>query len=126
MKIALASDDGVSVDAVFEDATSFVFFEVGTDASRELGRVDLGAVLASHPGTDDEDEGRVHAKIAALGGATLMFVLSIADAANTLVLRARSYPVMLDEPETFEQVVARVRTMLENPPPWLRKLVEAG
>lgn len=126
MKIALASDDGVSVDAVFEDVTSFVFFEVGTDASRELGRVDLGAVLAGHPGTDDEDEGRVHAKIAALAGATLMFVLSIGDAANTLVLRARSYPVMLDEPETFEQVVARVRTMLEKPPPWLRKLVEAG
>ena len=126
MKIALASDDGLSVDAVFDDAKSFVFYEVGRDASAELGRVDLDALLAGRAGSDDEDEGRVHAKIAALGGATLMFVLSIADAANTLVLRARIYPVMLEEAETFDQVVARVRTMLENPPPWLRKLVEAG
>ena len=123
MKIALASDDGASVDAVFEDAKSFVFFDVTKQDCRRLGAVQLGPVLDGLGASDEEDEGRVHAKIAALDDATLVFVLSIADAANTLVLRARRYPVMLEEPESFERVAERVRAMLDHPPPWLRKLM---
>jgi len=126
VKIALASDDGASVDAVFDDARFFFLFEVGLDHFQPLGRVDVQALLADRPPRDEEDEGRVHAKLKALDGAALMFLLAIADAANSLALRARCYPVMLEDPEPFPVVVARVQAMLGNPPPWLRKRIGTG
>jgi nitrogen fixation protein NifX len=122
LRIAMATEDGKSLDAHFGSARKFAFYEVTAHASRLVGVAEFDEVSnesGSHA-TDDYD--RIGPKVAALAGCSLLFVLAIGGPAAARVVGAKIHPVKLPGRESIESVVGRVQKMLSGtPPPWLRK-----
>lgn len=119
LRVAIASRDGKSMNAHFGVAPRFMVYEVTATRSRFVE-------LVSFDETFDEDGVQqgdpIATRIAALRGCSVVFVLAIGATATAKVLKARIYPVKLEEPESLQRVIRRVQEQLAGtPPPWLRR-----
>ncbi|MDA8230226.1 MAG: nitrogen fixation protein NifX [Magnetospirillum sp.] len=124
MRVAFATQDLHRVDAHFASARNFILFDVQEDCHTLVEAVQFDAVSDENGVHADEGEDRLGAKIAALAGVSLLFVLAIGGPAAARVVRARVHPVKLSQPEPIVQVIGRVQQMMKGtPPPWLRKLM---
>jgi nitrogen fixation protein NifX len=120
LRVAIASQDGVSMNAHFGSARHFLVYEVTRTSSRLLERISFETVTGESG--EHREDAPLGAKIAAIGGCNLLFVLAIGGAAASKVVQARIHPVKLAEPEPVEQVISKVQAlMIGTPPPWLRK-----
>lgn len=127
LKIAFATQDMHHVDAHFGSARSLMIYEVGTDNHRFIEAVQFDAVSDESGEHAAEGIDRIGAKVAAINGCAMLFVLAIGGIAAARVVNARVYPVKVPAPEAIPDVIARVQTMLRgSPPPWLRKLMNQG
>lgn len=127
MRIAVATQDRQRVDAHFNGARTFMFYDVGPEGHTFLEAIQFDDV-SDESGVHREDgEDRLTIKINALEGASLLFCRAIGGPAAARVVRARVHPIKLPTDEAISDVIARISTMLKgNPPPWLRKAMRDG
>jgi nitrogen fixation protein NifX len=120
VRVAIASRDGKALDAHFGFAERLLVYEVTRRAHRLTQVVTCAPEDAAPEPFESED--RISAKVAALAGCHLLFVLAIGPPAAAKVIRANIYPIKVDAPEGIPHVISRVQTMIRgNPPAWLRK-----
>jgi nitrogen fixation protein NifX len=125
LKIAFATQDMRRVDAHFGSARVIMIYEVGPGGHRFIEAVEFEDVC-SEDGDHGESEDRIGAKVEALNGCAMLFVLAIGGGAAARVVNSRVYPVKVPVPESIADVILRIQTMLRgSPPPWLRKLMAA-
>lgn len=126
MRIAVATQDQKTVNAHFNGARTFMFYDVGPEGHTFLEAVQFDNV-SDQSGNHEEGEDRLGTKIAALEGASLLFCRAIGGPAAARVVRAKVHPIKLPADEPITEVINRVSTMLKgNPPPWLRKAMRDG
>ncbi len=126
LRVAIATQDGKSMNAHFGSARRFAVYEVTPEESRLLEVVAFDDT-SDESGAHDAEADRIGPKIAALAGCNLLFVLAIGGPAAAKVVKARIHPIKLAEPEAIDQVISKVRSMMTGtPPPWLRKAMAAS
>lgn len=122
LRVAIATQDGKTMNAHFGSARRFVVYEVGPARSRLVEAVVFDGV-SDESGTHRGDD-RIGAKIDALRGCQLLFVLAIGGPAAAKVVSARIHPIKLATPEPIDDVIAKVQALMTGtPPPWLRRVL---
>jgi len=126
LRVAIATQDGKSMNAHFGSARRFAVYDV-TPAEHNLVEVVSFGDTSDESGDHNAEADRIGPKVAALAGCNLLFVLAIGAPVAARVVKARIHPIKLSEPEPIEQVIDKVRSMMtSNPPPWLRKALAAS
>lgn len=126
LRVAIATQDGKSMNAHFGSARRFAVYEVTPHEGRFVEVVAFDDT-SDESGAHDAEADRIGPKVAALAGCNLLFVLAIGGPAAAKVVNAGIHPVKLAEPESIDQVIAKVRSMMTgNPPPWLRKALASS
>lgn len=127
LRVAIATKDMKGLNAHFGSAKTFAVYDVTADTRRFVEAVsfdDISDESGSHRSDGDD---RIGPKVEALAGCHLLFVLAIGGPAAAKVVSARIHPLKLPNPEPIDGVLARVQSMLAgSPPPWLRKVLNAG
>jgi nitrogen fixation protein NifX len=126
MKVAFATQDLHTLDAHFGGARNLAIYDVTPEGYRLLEAVRF-AEASNQDGVHAEDgHDRLSARVEALEGCTLLFVLAIGGPAAAKVVSHKVHPVKLPRPEPISAILERVRTMLNGtPPPWLRKAMRS-
>jgi nitrogen fixation protein NifX len=125
LRVAIATQDGKTMNAHFGSARKFVVYEVTPTRSRFLEVASFDDV-SDESGKHREDD-RLGAKIAAIRGCNLLYVQAIGAAAAAKVVSARIHPVKLAEPEPVEDVIRKTQElMVGTPPPWLRRALASS
>ncbi len=124
MKVAIATHDMKSLNAHFGSAGKFAIYDVSREGHRFVEAIAFDSVSGEDGRHADDGDDRIGPKVEALKGVALLFVLAIGGPAAARVIAARINPIKRPGPESIEDVLERVRTMLNGtPPPWLRKLL---
>jgi nitrogen fixation protein NifX len=122
--VAFATQDLHQVDAHFGSARKLAIYEIGPDDYRFVEAMEFDSVSEETGEHADDGDDRLGAKIEALKGCAMLFVLAIGGAAAARVVNSRIHPVKVPRPEAITDVIDRIQTMLRGtPPPWMRKLV---
>jgi nitrogen fixation protein NifX len=125
LRVAIATQDGKTMNAHFGSAQKFMVYEVAPTHSRFLEVISFDDV-SDESGKHREDD-RLGSKIAAIRGCNLLYVLAIGAAAASKVVSARIHPVKLAEPEPGEDVIRKTQElMVGTPPPWLRRALASS
>lgn len=125
LRVAIASQDGKTMNAHFGSAKRFLVFEVSPTRSRFLETASFDSV-SDESGTHREDN-PLAAKIDAIRGCNLLFVQAIGAAAAAKVVSARIHPVKLVDPEPIDRVITKVQQLMNGtPPPWLRRALASS
>jgi nitrogen fixation protein NifX len=126
MKVAIATQDLKTVDAHFAGARTIVIYEVSTEGSRMLEAIRFDQISGEDGVHDDQDD-RIGPRLDAIRGCQLLFVRAIGGPAAARVVNARVHPIKVTSDEPIGDVLGRCQAMLKgNPPPWLRKVLQAG
>ncbi|MEI6559925.1 MAG: nitrogen fixation protein NifX [Rhodospirillaceae bacterium] len=127
MKIAIATQDLKTVDAHFAGARTLAIYEVTTEGSRMLEAIRFESTSNEDGHHVEDADDRIGPRLAAIAGCQLLFVRAIGGPAAARVVNARIHPIKVTIDEPIGEVLARCQTMLKgNPPPWLRKVLQAG
>ncbi len=122
VRVAVATDDGKALNAHFGFARRLMVYEV-TARSHRL----VQAITFVSSDDDPQDGERIAAKVAALAGCHLVYVLAIGPRAAAKVIEADIFPIKLGAPEPIPSVLARVQAMLtDRPPAWLKRVLDNG
>ncbi|WP_081581789.1 nitrogen fixation protein NifX [Pararhodospirillum photometricum] len=126
MKVALATHDMTHVNAHFNGARTLAIYEVTPDSYSFVEAIQFSEISKEDGRHAEDGEDRIKAKVEALKGVALLFVKAIGGPAAARVVQARIHPMKVAEDEPIPEVLERVRRMLGgNPPPWLRKILQA-
>ena len=126
LRVAIATQDLRSLNAHFGSARRFAVYDVMPAEARFVEAVSFGDVSDETGAHVDDGTDRIGAKVAALTGCHLLFVLAIGGPAAAKVVGAHIHPVKLPTAEPIDAILARVQAMMTgNPPPWLRKVMGA-
>jgi nitrogen fixation protein NifX len=124
LRVAIATQDLRTLNAHFGSARRFAVYDVTPGEARFVEAVSFGDVTNEGGAHTDDGTDRIGAKVAALAGCHLLFVLAIGGPAAAKVVGAHIHPVKLPAPEPIDAILARVQAMMVgNPPPWLRKVM---
>ena len=127
MKVAFATQDLHTLDAHFGGARNLAIYDVSPEGYRFLEAVRFDEASNQDGVHADEGHDRLTARIDALDGCALLFVLAIGGPAAARVVGNRIHPVKLPRAEPIGDILERVRTMLNGtPPPWLRKALKGA
>jgi nitrogen fixation protein NifX len=126
MKVAFATQDLHTLDAHFGGTRNLAIYDVTPEGYRFLEAVRFQEA-SNQDGVHAEDgHDRLSARVDALEGCALLFVLAIGGPAAAKVVSRRVHPVKLGRPEPIFDILERLRTMLNGtPPPWLRKAMRS-
>lgn len=117
MKIAFASQDKLNVDAHFGWARYIVVYEVTPRGHALVDIFEFGGKL-----DEDGDEDKLAPKLAVIGDCAILYVAAIGGSAAARVVALKIHPIKVAQPEPIEQILVKLRGVLEGtPPPWLRK-----
>lgn len=123
VRVAFATQDLHTLDAHFAGARNLAIYEVAPAGWRFLEAVRFDDA-SGEDGVHESPDDRVGARLEALAGCALLFVLAIGGPAAARVVGLRIHPVKVPKPEPITDILDRVQTMLAgNPPPWLRKVL---
>lgn len=126
LRVAIATQDLRTLNAHFGSARRFAVYDVTPAEARFVEAVSFGEISDESGAHADDGTDRIGAKVAALAGCHLLFVLAIGGPAAAKVVGAHIHPVKLPAPESIDAILVRVQTMMiGNPPPWLRKVMGA-
>jgi nitrogen fixation protein NifX len=115
------------LDAHFGGARNLATYDVSPEGYRCLEAVRYDEVSNQDGVHADEGHDRLTARVEALQGCALLFVLAIGGPAAARVVGNKIHPVKLPRPEPIGDILERVRTMLNGtPPPWLRKALKSA
>ncbi len=122
MKVAFATQDLHMLDAHFAGARNFAVYDVSPEGYRFLEAVRFDIASNQDGSNDHEGHDRLEARISAIDGCALLFVIAIGGPAAARVVTHRIHPVKVPRPEPITDILERLKTMLNgSPPPWLRK-----
>lgn len=125
LRVAIATQDGKSMNAHFGSARRFVIFEVTKATSRFVETVSFDAVTGESG--EHREDAPLRVKVDAIRGCNLLFVLAIGASAASQVISASIHPVKLAEAEPVEQVIVKVQALMNGtPPPWLRRALASS
>jgi nitrogen fixation protein NifX len=117
MKVAFATKDGENINDHFGWAKQFAIYDISKEG------YSLSAIVRAEEDKDEED-GKIAAKIAAIGDASILYCEAIGPSAAAKVVKARIHPIKIAEPTTIRQACERLVAMLgKNPPPWIRRII---
>jgi len=124
LKVALATQDGRSMNAHFGSAKRFVVFDVSGGEKRFVETISFEDVSDESGAHTVEGDDRNGAKIRALSGVDLLFVQAIGGPVAARVIQARIHPIKLSNAESIDAVLDKVQNMIDGEqPPWLRKIL---
>ncbi|HEY0283022.1 MAG TPA: NifB/NifX family molybdenum-iron cluster-binding protein [Rhizomicrobium sp.] len=144
LRIAVASDSLIHLDANFAAAKQMVFYDVARGASEFVDVVHFRRGAGKGPGggagpangccmTDDmQDDGGAGRdptteRIEALKGCSVLFTLGISEVAAVRVHNMRIFPVASERARTIDDVIANLQRMMNGAPPlWLRRVMRDG
>ncbi|MEF2965423.1 nitrogen fixation protein NifX [Paenibacillus sp. M1] len=120
MKVAFASDDGLTVNAHFGQSTQFVIYNVTKDGVAEFLEI---RYIAPDRGGGDE-HGKIEARIAAIEDCSLVFLMQIGASAAARVTRKKLMPVKVTMGSSIQGQLERLQEILRGKPPmWLAKIL---
>ncbi|WP_331375761.1 nitrogen fixation protein NifX [Sinorhizobium chiapasense] len=128
LRVAIATQDMKSLNAHFGSAKRFAVYDVTSDDWNFVEAVAFEDVSDESGKHRIDGDDRITPKVEALKGCHLLFCLAIGGPSAAKVISAKIHPIKVPQPQSIEDVLSRIRTMLRTaPPPWLRKvLTEAG
>jgi len=115
LRVAVASNTGGNLDGHFGSAPRFLIYQVGKTA---LKLVDIRPTLIA-----DEAEDKNVARSELINDCQIVYVQSIGGPAAAKVVRAGLHPVKIPTPAPALDVLARLQSVLDAPPPWLAKIM---
>ncbi len=119
MKIAFATQDNIHVNAHFGSAKKFDIYEVSSEGYTFLDTVEFGGNL-----NQDGNEDKLVPKINAAADCKIIYVAAIGQSAASRLLQNKITPQKINDPERkITDVIDDLIKMLDNPPPWLRKIL---
>jgi nitrogen fixation protein NifX len=116
MRVAIATTDGLTVDAHFGWTPALLVYEVEAGGAREVARHAFAAAV------EDGDHGKLSPRLKAVEGCTLLFAAAVGAGAvaQLAALRVRTAPGKPGEP--IDALLVRLSRLLAGtPPPWLQK-----
>jgi len=123
LRVAIATNDLVHLDAHFGSARKFAIFEVWKTGNRFVAAHEFGDVTAQKGKHDDQDD-KITPKVEALDGCALLFALAIGGPSAAKVVKAGIHPIKRKSPEPISDLLDQVQEMLNGtPPPFLRKIL---
>jgi nitrogen fixation protein NifX len=119
IRVAVASNQGESLDGHFGSCLRFLVYQVGPESSALVAvRSALEAELA-------EDRNAFRAEL--IKDCQVLYVISIGGPAAAKVVRSGIYPIKKIEGGSAAEVIAELQQVLRGaPPPWLAKLLGAA
>lgn len=124
LRVAVATQDGRSMNAHFGSAKRFMIYEVTPRRSRLVTAASFEEVSDESGDHKAEGQDRIAAKIGALAGCQLLFVLAIGGPVAAKVIGAGIHPIKLSTSEPIESVLDKVQEMLVgDAPPWMRRVL---
>lgn len=119
MRVAFTSTDGEWVDEHFGMARNFHVWEVGAEEAKFLAEVSV-------PVGGDDEEDKIAARAEAIAGCAIVYTLQIGGPAAAKLVARRIHPMKTATEVAIAEVVGRLQEVLRgNPPPWLRKAMNA-
>ena len=115
LRVAVASNSGDQLDGHFGSAPRFLVYQVGKAA---IKLVDVRPTLIA-----DEAEDKNVARSEMINDCQIVYVQSIGGPAAAKVVRAGLHPVKIPTPAPSLEVLARLQSVLDAPPPWLAKIM---
>jgi len=117
MKVAFATQDLKRVDAHFGWAKNISIYEISPNGYSFIETVQFEGDLQ-----EDGNEDKLLPKLEAIKDCALLYVSAIGGSAAARVVAHKIHPVKVAEPEAIEDVLERLKDVLnDTPPPWLRK-----
>jgi len=117
MKVAFSTQDLKRVDAHFGWAKNISIYELTQKDWTFIETVKFDGDLK-----EDGDEDKLAPKLEAIKDCALLYVAAIGGSAAARVVAHKIHPIKVSEPEVIEEVLAKLRDVLNGtPPPFLRK-----
>lgn len=117
MKVAFSTQDLKRVDAHFGWAKNISIYELTQKDWTFIETVQFDGDLK-----EDGDEDKLAPKLEAIKDCALLYVAAIGGSAAARVVAHKIHPIKVSEPEVIEEVLAKLRDVLNGtPPPFLRK-----
>lgn len=117
MKVAFSTQDLKRVDAHFGWAKNISIYELTQKNWTFIETVQFDGDLK-----EDGDEDKLAPKLEAIKDCALLYVAAIGGSAAARVVAHKIHPIKVSEPEVIEEVLAKLRDVLNGtPPPFLRK-----
>ena len=122
MKVAFCTQDMQHVDAHFGWAKNIVVYEVSKAGYAMVETMQFGGSMF-----EDGNEDKLLPKLEALADVAIVYLSAIGASAAARVVAKKIHPVKVDATESITALLDRlVETINGNPPPWLRKALNAG
>lgn len=113
VRVACASNGTEVLDGHFGSCERFLVYQVSPES---VSLLEPRATAAA-----DEAEDRNVARSQLIADCQVVFVQSIGGPAAAKVVRAGVHPVKVPKPTPIAELVAKLQTALNSPPPWLAK-----
>ena len=151
LKVALATNDLITVDAPFISARQIVFYGVTGKDTQFLGLhqfkgskpkdalKDPGAPATANDQAAGAKKGRccgavesayggsIEARVGVLAGCSVLFTLGLSDPQAVRVNDLGVFPVKMEHPREIDEVLQRLQLLINsNPPMWLVKALKEG
>ncbi len=128
MKVAFATNDGVSVDEHFGRAGTFAIYELGTEGYTfvEMRRFSDGIDerIVETRGMGRVHDERVEGKVEKLADCKIVYLTEIGGPSAARLVRRGMMPVKVKEVVSIEESLRRLlETIQKSPPPWLKKAI---
>jgi nitrogen fixation protein NifX len=124
VRVALATQDGRTMNAHFGSAKRFVVYDVSASGVRLVETISFEAVSDESGEHTKEGDDKNGMKIKALSGTELLVVQAIGGPVAARVIKAQIHPIKFSNPEPVDQIIGKVQDMLRgDTPPWLRKIL---
>lgn len=115
MRVAFATEDGVTVNEHFGRAFRFDIYDIRPESVQVLEQREIGLEAAGD---------RIDERVALIRDCRMLFINEIGAAAAARVTNARVHPVKVPAGKPMAELVAELqKTLAHSPPPWLRRLL---
>lgn len=119
MKVAFATKDNIHVNAHFGSAKKVDVYDVSSEGHSFLNTIEFTGNLKQ-----DGNEDKLIPKINALADCQIVYVSAIGGSAASRLLKNKITPLKVEtQDEEIVNVLDTLVKTLDNPPPWLRKVL---
>ncbi|MDR0701166.1 MAG: hypothetical protein LBF61_01945 [Azoarcus sp.] len=140
VKIALTSNDLITVDANFQAARQVVFYDVTEKSAEFLDCMQFKGGSRARKGTgggkganggfcwmeelgEESEDGTdpLTARVKALEGCGILFTRGLSDPAAVRIHANKVFPVKMERRREIDEVILSLQGMMARPPLWLKK-----
>ena len=140
LRIAMFTNNLISVDANFAVAKQVALYDVTADGHEFVDVVPFGRRAKKGPGggkgclmedmEDDDGTGvdPLSERVEALAGCSVLFTMGLSDVAAVRVHERKCFPVKSSQVRDIDDIIEQLRSLLAsgNPPLWLKRVMRAA